>query len=79
MRRGIIRFPVVVATVLFASLVLCSHAFASIDDSQCIECHHEFDHAAYEESAHGRNACNSCHFDVVDAAGDRCAANTKCC
>ncbi len=48
------------------AMLLCSPTLASIDDSQCIECHDEFDHEAYAASAHGRDACNSCHYDVVD-------------
>jgi cytochrome b subunit of formate dehydrogenase len=39
---------------------------ASVDDSKCIECHDQIDAEAFAKSVHGKNACNSCHFDVVD-------------
>ncbi|GAB4276799.1 MAG: cytochrome c3 family protein [Deferrisomatales bacterium] len=55
--------------VAFAATLLlpgARGALASIDDSQCIECHDEMDYEAYSASVHGRNACNSCHYDVVD-------------
>ena len=51
---------------------------ASIDDSQCIECHDEIDYEAYSVSAHGKNACNSCHFDVIDIDDhEACGAQNK--
>jgi predicted CXXCH cytochrome family protein len=51
---------------------------ASIDDSQCIECHDEIDYEAYAASAHGKNACNSCHFDVIDIDDhEACGAQNK--
>ncbi|PLX42687.1 MAG: cytochrome C [Deltaproteobacteria bacterium] len=43
-----------------------STSFASIADSECIECHDEFELDDYNASAHGQNACNSCHYDVID-------------
>jgi len=53
-------------------------AAASIDDSQCAECHEEIDYAAYGASVHGRNACNSCHFDVIDIADhETCGSQTQ--
>jgi cytochrome b subunit of formate dehydrogenase len=43
-----------------------TQAHASIDDSQCLECHDSIDREVFSKSAHGKHACNSCHFDVVD-------------
>ncbi len=53
-------------------------AWATIDDSRCIECHEEMDYAAFAASAHGRHACNSCHYDVVDIADhETCGSRTQ--
>ncbi len=53
-------------------------ARGSIDDSQCVECHDEIDYEAYARSAHGRNACNSCHYDVVDLeVHEDCGSQTQ--
>ncbi len=53
-------------------------AWGSIDDTQCAECHDEIDHEAFSASVHGRNACNSCHFDVVDIAEhENCGSTTQ--
>ena len=51
---------------------------ASIDDSQCMECHDEIDYETYGESVHGRNACNSCHYDVIDLDDhETCGSKTQ--
>lgn len=67
--------------LLFAVSLLswsASPSRASIDDSQCVECHDEIDYVAYAESVHGRNACNSCHFDVIDIADhETCGSKTQ--
>jgi len=53
-------------------------ALGSIDDSQCMECHEEIDHEAFAASVHGQNACNSCHFDVIDIADhETCGSKTQ--
>ncbi len=53
-------------------------ADASVDDSQCVECHEEIDYEAYSASVHGRNACNSCHYDVVDIEEhETCGSRTQ--
>ncbi|GAB4258587.1 cytochrome C [Deferrisoma sp.] len=53
-------------------------ARASVDDSQCVECHSEIDYEAYSASVHGRNACNSCHFDVIDIEEhETCGSQTQ--
>lgn len=53
-------------------------ADASVDDSQCVECHEEIDYEAYSASVHGRNACNSCHYDVVDIEEhEACGSRTQ--
>lgn len=63
---------------LLLSSAVVPMAWATIDDSQCIECHEEMDYAAFAASAHGRHACNSCHFDVVDIADhETCGSRTQ--
>jgi cytochrome b subunit of formate dehydrogenase len=53
-------------------------ALGSIDDSQCMECHDEIDHEAFASSVHGQNACNSCHYDVIDIADhETCGSKTQ--
>ena len=73
--------PGVLASALAVSLLFllpCPPAAASIDDSQCIECHEEIDYEAYTQSVHGRNACNSCHYDVVDIEEhEACGSKTQ--
>ncbi len=76
------RLPCLQSALLLCALgllaALPSTANASIDDSQCVECHDEIDYVAYADSVHGRNACNSCHFDVVDIADhETCGSRTQ--
>ena len=68
------------ASVLFIALqiIFPGSAPGSIDDSQCVECHDEIDYEAYSHSAHGRNACNSCHYDVTDLeVHEECGSQTQ--
>jgi len=37
-----------------------------ISVGQCLECHDEIDAATFAASAHGANACTSCHRDIWD-------------
>lgn len=37
-----------------------------ISVAQCLECHDEIDSATFAGSAHGSNACTSCHRDIYD-------------
>lgn len=71
------RFALFLAVLLLSPL-WGQPAHGSIDDSQCLECHDEIDYDAYNSSVHGRHACNSCHFDVVDIADhETCGSATQ--
>ncbi|MBI5017062.1 MAG: cytochrome c3 family protein [Deltaproteobacteria bacterium] len=59
-------FVLCLATLLLSLVVAVGPAGASVDDSKCLECHDQIDAEAFSKSVHGKNACNSCHFDVVD-------------
>ncbi len=74
-RRGYLWFS---GALLLLVLAGVGPARASIDDSQCIECHDEIDYETYSASVHGRNACNSCHYDVVDIEEhETCGSKTQ--
>lgn len=75
-------FPALPAALLVAMIFAVSpwipRAHGSIDDSQCMECHDEIDHEVFSASVHGRHACNSCHFDVIDIADhETCGSATQ--
>ena len=51
-----------------AQPVAAEHGMA-IDPATCLGCHSEkISVAAFAASVHGKNACTSCHVDIVDLA-----------
>lgn len=59
--------------ILFLLLALCAPAFAeqgmAIDPATCLGCHSDkISIAAFAQSVHGKNACTSCHVEILDLA-----------
>ena len=76
---GAYRLPLLLLLVSLISIIGISsnQALAKQADSkeiclecisvgQCLECHDEIDSGTFASSAHGSNACTSCHRDIWD-------------
>lgn len=75
MRQGILFLSVGMTAMVIG---LARPSIAAVADSECVECHDSVDYEAFSKSAHGRNACNSCHFDVVDVEEHQsCGSKTQ--
>jgi len=71
MYRMLLR-PAVLTVVVLVALIpsrLRAEQGMAIDPATCLGCHSgKFSAAAYAASVHGKNACTSCHVEIVDIA-----------
>src|SRR5665647_3447461 len=60
--------PVIVLTLLCAFTAFAEQGMA-IDPATCLGCHsNKMSIQDFAASVHGKNACTSCHVDIVDVA-----------